>query len=159
MQNKADDRMMQQAIMLAKYAETQGEVPVGAVLTLGNEIIAEGWNHSMGSVDPTGHAEIMTLREGAKKINNYRLLETALYVTLEPCVMCIGAMVHARIKRLVFGAYDLKSGAVGSVCNIIDDVTLNHKVEYVGGVLADDCGCLLTEFFQKRRKKRGEKIE
>lgn len=145
---------MQHALKLAERAQQEGEVPVGAVLVLNDEIIGEGWNRPIAAHDPTAHAEIMALRAGAAKLGNYRLNDTTLYVTLEPCVMCAGAMVHARIKRLVFGANDPKAGAIKSVFNILDSARLNHRVEYVGGILADECGAILSRFFEARRNDR-----
>jgi tRNA(adenine34) deaminase len=143
---------MQYALKLAERAQEEGEVPVGAVLVLNDEIIGAGWNRPIAAHDPTAHAEIMALRAGATKLGNYRLNDTTLYVTLEPCVMCAGAMVHARIKRLVFGASDPKAGAIKSVFNILDSPRLNHRVEYVGGILSDECGEMLSRFFGARRK-------
>lgn len=143
---------MQYALKLAERAQQEGEVPVGAVLVLNDEIIGEGWNRPIAAHDPTAHAEIMALRTGAAKLGNYRLNDTTLYVTLEPCVMCAGAMVHARIKRLVFGASDPKAGAIVSAFNILDSGRLNHRVEYVGGILPDECGGMLSRFFEARRK-------
>jgi tRNA(adenine34) deaminase len=142
-----DNDFMQHAINLAKYAASQNEVPVGAILVQDNQIIGEGWNQPITSNDSTAHAEIIALREAAKKLNNYRLINTTLYVTLEPCLMCVGAMIHARIKRLVFGAYDPKSGAV----KFLDSKKLNHSITYQGGVMENECSELLTTFFQKRR--------
>jgi tRNA(adenine34) deaminase len=124
---------MRHALKFAERAQQEGEVPVGAVLVLNGEIIGEGWNHPIVSHDSTTHAEIMALRASAVKLGNYRLNDATLYVTLEPCVMCAGAMVHARIKRLVFGANDPKAGAIKSVFNILDFVRLNRRVEYAGG--------------------------
>ncbi|MCL5802012.1 MAG: tRNA adenosine(34) deaminase TadA [Gammaproteobacteria bacterium] len=147
-----DEPWMRHAITLAECAQEEGEVPVGAVLVLNGEIIGEGWNRPIAAHDPTAHAEIMALRAGAARLGNYRLNDTTLYVTLEPCVMCAGAMVHARIKRLVFGASDPKAGAIKSVFNILDSNRLNHRVEYVGGVLSDECGGMLSRFFEARRK-------
>lgn len=147
-----DTDWMQHALKLAERTQQEGEVPVGAVLVLNDEIIGAGWNRPIAAHDPTAHAEIMALRAGAGKIGNYRLNDTTLYVTLEPCVMCAGAMVHARIKRLVFGASDPKAGAIKSVFNILDSTRLNHRVEYTGGILADECGGMLSRFFEARRK-------
>lgn len=140
MTKTTDIYWMQQALKLAKLAAAKNEVPVGAILVLDNKIIGEGWNQPIISNDPTAHAEIIALRQGSQNINNYRLINTTLYVTLEPCAMCIGAMLHARIKRLVFGAYDSK-----------DTNKLNHNIPYAGGILQQECSDLLTEFFQKRR--------
>jgi tRNA(adenine34) deaminase len=146
-----DTYWMSQALNLAREAEKMGEVPVGAVLVFENRIIGEGFNQTITSHDPSGHAEIVALRQGAKGLNNYRLLNTTLYVTLEPCAMCAGAMVHARIERLVFAAFDPKTGAAGSVFNLLQDNRLNHQVLIEGGVLAQECASLLQEFFKKRR--------
>lgn len=148
---ETDQQFMRHAIQLAKQAELQCEVPVGAVLVLDNEIISEGQNCPISSCDPSAHAEIVALRKAADKIQNYRLLNTTLYVTLEPCLMCVGAIIHARVKRVVFGAFDLKAGAVSSVFHMQDDVLLNHRVQYHGGLMAEECGSLLTEFFRARR--------
>lgn len=142
---------MQRSLDLAKKAESLGEVPVGAIAVIENEIIGEGFNRSIGSNDPTAHAEIIALRLAAEKINNYRLLGVTLYVTLEPCIMCVGAMLHSRIKRLVFGAHDPKTGAVESVFKIFDEERLNHKIDVKSGVLSLDCGRILTDFFRSKR--------
>ncbi|QPB41849.1 tRNA adenosine(34) deaminase TadA [Rodentibacter haemolyticus] len=151
---------MRHALALADKAEALGEIPVGAVLVddEGN-ILAEGWNLSITHHDPTAHAEIVALRNGALHIQNYRLLNTTLYVTLEPCTMCAGAILHSRIKRLVFGASDYKTGAVGSRFHFFGDYKMNHTLEITGGVLAQECGQKLSCFFQKRREqKRLEKL-
>lgn len=142
---------MQLAIEQAKLAAQAGEVPVGAVLVLNDEVIATSFNQPISGNDPTSHAEIEVLRAGAEKLNNYRLLDTTLYVTLEPCMMCAGAMVHARIGQLVFGAYDPKSGVVSSRAKLLDESFLNHKVAWQGGVMADECGSILSLFFKSRR--------
>jgi len=146
-----DEHWMQRALSLAVRAEKAGEVPVGAVLVLDNQIIGEGWNHPIKAHDPSAHAEILALRKGAKRQQNYRLVGATLYVTLEPCAMCAGAMIHARIHRLVFGASDPKTGAAGSVLNLLQEPRLNHKVNFKGGMLAEESGELLREFFRKRR--------
>ena len=153
-----DEKMMRYALTLADKAEALGEIPVGAVLVdeSGN-IIGEGWNLSIVQSDPTAHAEIIALRNGAKNIQNYRLLNTTLYVTLEPCTMCAGAILHSRIKRLVFGASDYKTGAVGSRFHFFDDYKMNHTLEITSGVLAEECSQKLSAFFQKRREEK--KIE
>ena len=153
-----DEKMMRYALDLADKAEALGEIPVGAVLVdeSGN-IIGEGWNLSIVQSDPTAHAEIIALRNGAKNIQNYRLLNTTLYVTLEPCTMCAGAILHSRIKRLVFGASDYKTGAVGSRFHFFDDYKMNHTLEITSGVLAEECSQKLSAFFQKRREEK--KIE
>lgn len=142
---------MQQALELALHAKSCNEVPVGAVIVYENQIVGCGWNQPIVSSDPTAHAEIVALREAGKYFNNYRLLNTTLYVTLEPCFMCVGAMLHARIKRLVFGAFDTKTGAVKSGFNFLDNQQLNHKIIYEGGVLAKECAALLTDFFAELR--------
>lgn len=138
---------------LALRAAREGEVPVGAVLVKDGDVIGEGWNRPIGSCDPTAHAEIQALRAAAKNINNYRLLDTTLYVTLEPCAMCAGAIIHARVKRVVFGAYDPKGGAAGSVFEILGTDKLNHRLEFTAGILEDECANLLTEFFRIKRNK------
>lgn len=142
---------MQEAFRLAKQAEFLNEVPIGAIAVVNNKIVGIGHNCPITTCDPTAHAEIMALKSAAQKLNNYRLLEVTLYVTLEPCIMCVGAMLHARIRRLVFGAYDPKAGAIASIFKILDEGRLNHQIAFHGGVLASECGKLLTEFFQKKR--------
>ena len=145
---------MRRALDLAHRAEAEGEVPVGALLVQGDEVVGEGWNRPIGSCDPTAHAEIMALRDAAARIGNYRLPESTLYVTLEPCVMCAGAIVHARVARVVFGAVDPKSGAAGGRFHLLpSDQRFNHRTECVGGVLAGECGELLRQFFLRRRRK------
>ena len=154
-----DVQMMRRALELADKAESLGEIPVGAVLVDGTgKIIGEGWNLSIVHSDPTAHAEIVALRHAAQCIQNYRLLNTTLYVTLEPCTMCAGAILHSRIKRLVFGASDAKTGAVGSRFHFFDDYKMNHSLEITGGVLQEECSRKLSAFFQKRREqKKAEK--
>lgn len=142
---------MQQALRLAQHAGAAGEVPVGAVLVQGDHLLAEGWNQPIRQHDPTAHAEVVCLREAGITTGNYRLADTTLYVTLEPCLMCVGAMVHARITRLVYGATDPKSGAVDTVCRGFELPGLNHRVDAIGGVLAAECGDMLREFFRQRR--------
>lgn len=142
---------MRHALMLAQRAWDEGEVPVGAVLVHNNRVIGEGWNRPIGRHDPTAHAEIMALRQGGLVLQNYRLLDTTLYVTLEPCVMCAGAMVHGRIGTLVFGAQDLKTGAAGSLMDVLHHPGMNHRVEIVEGTLSDECSGMLSEFFRQRR--------
>lgn len=146
-----DHGWMKQAIVLAKQAANQDEVPVGAVIVQENKVIGEGCNQSICKSDPSAHAEINALRKAGEYLNNYRLINTTLYVTLEPCMMCIGALVHARVRRVVFGAYDPKSGAVESIFQIGSSDKFNHKIQYQGGLLADQCGNLLREFFKVRR--------
>ncbi len=142
---------MRRALELARHAETAGEVPVGAVVVLNGEAIGEGWNQPIAASDPSAHAEMVALRAAARQARNYRLTGATLYVTLEPCAMCAGAMVHARIARVVYGAADPKAGAAGSVFSLLDSDRLNHRAETVGGVLAEECGELLKRFFQSRR--------
>jgi tRNA(adenine34) deaminase len=151
MDHEQDIYWMRQAIELAQKAAAALEVPVGAVLVVDNELIAMGWNKPIAEHDPTAHAEIMALRAGGQKLQNYRLMNCTLYVTLEPCLMCLGAIVHSRIKRLVYGAYDLKTGAIKSVLNAEQMLHFNHKIEFCGGVLAAECGQILTDFFRMRR--------
>lgn len=146
-----DIHWMQHAISLAKTAENKGEVPVGAVLVFDNEIIGEGFNQPIGLSDPTAHAEIIALREGGRALSNYRLPGSTLYVTLEPCVMCLGALIHARVLRIVFGACDLRAGALQSAFQLGSATQFNHRLNFEGGVLADTCGALLSNFFKARR--------
>lgn len=150
-ETKFDQDMMREAIVLARVAEREGEVPVGAVLVHQDRVIGRGWNHPISAHDPSAHAEMIAIREAAQALENYRLLDTTLYVTLEPCAMCAGAMIHARIKRLVFGAFDPKTGAAGSVFDLAGSGKLNHELLVDGGVLADECGNLLKSFFASRR--------
>lgn len=144
---------MTQALSCAKKGEEQGEVPVGAVLVLENQLISQAWNCPIYTKDPTAHAEIQVLRHAGQVLQNYRLVETTLYVTLEPCLMCAGALVHARVKQLIFGAFDPKAGAVQSVFTILDQPQLNHRVHYTGGVLHEPCSQLLKTFFQTKRMR------
>lgn len=143
---------MQLAIAQARIAEQHGEVPVGAVLVRDDEVVGEGWNQPIGTHDATAHAEIMALRDAGSRLLNYRLPGTTLYVTLEPCPMCAGAIVHARVERVVFGATDPRTGAAGSVFDLLpSDCRFNHKTRAEGGVLADECAGLLRDFFRARR--------
>ncbi len=146
-----DLAFMSRAFELAREAAAAGEVPVGAVIVKDGQIVAEGWNRPIGTCDPTAHAEIIALRAAGIALDTYRLTDTTLYVTLEPCAMCAGAMVHARVKRLVFGATDPRAGAAGSVFNVVQNAALNHRIESDGGVLAEPCGALLRDFFAARR--------
>ena len=146
-----DESFMRRALELARQAESAGEVPVGAVIVHDGAIIAEGWNQPIRAHDPSAHAEMMALRAAGQALSSYRLLDTTLYVTLEPCAMCAGAMVHARVRRLVFGAADPRAGAAGSVFNVVQHPALNHRIEFTSGVLAEECGALLREFFVARR--------
>ena len=146
-----DAEWMQTSLMLARRAAASGEVPVGAVLVQDESLLAQGWNQPIAAHDPTAHAEVMALRAAGHALGNYRLADTTLYVTLEPCLMCVGAIVHARVSRVVFGAFDPKSGAVVSCMHGFDANGLNHRVESTGGVLAEECGQLLKQFFRERR--------
>jgi tRNA(adenine34) deaminase len=148
-----DEAWMRQAFAEAEVAASVGEVPVGAVVVSNGEIVGRGLNRPIQDSDPTAHAEIMALRAAATAVNNYRLPGTTVYVTLEPCAMCMGAMLHARVARVVFGAYDEKSGAAGSVLDLSNNRKLNHQLEVNGGILADQCGALLQNFFKSRRSK------
>ena len=142
---------MEQALQLASESADQGEVPVGCVLVSNGVLIAQSGNSPISQIDPTAHAEINVIRSGALHTKNYRLIGTTLYSTLEPCTMCAGAIMHARIERLVFGAYDKKSGACGSVVDLFGNEQLNHHTTVVGGVMADQCAAVLKSFFIKRR--------
>ena len=147
----SDEHWMQHAQSLAARAEAEGEVPVGALLVQDDTLIAEGWNQPIAAHDPSAHAEVMALRAAGQALQNYRFTDTTLYVTLEPCLMCVGAIVHARVARLVFATHDPKSGAVESVCRAFELPGLNHRVEVCGGVLAEACGDQLKTFFRTRR--------
>lgn len=148
-----DEFWMEQTLKLAKRASDQNEVPVGAVLVQGDQIVGEGWNQVIAQQDSTAHAEIIALRDAGKRLNNYRLPGTTLYVTLEPCLMCAGAMIHSRIQRLVYGAYDNKTGAAGSFIDLLSLPGINHRVMVKGGILAGECGKILSQFFQRRREE------
>ena len=152
MTNPGDDAWMRHALALAERARQNGEVPVGAVLVRENAIIAEGWNCPIATHDPTAHAEIVALRAAGRALGNYRLVETTLYVTLEPCVMCMGAISHARVGRIIYGASDPKRGAAGSALQLAEAEFLNHRIGVMGGVLGDECGEILRAFFRERRK-------
>ena len=145
---------MRLALAQATAAAQAGEVPVGAVIVQGDKVIATGRNSPIAGHDPTAHAEIIALRAAAKSLGNYRLPDCTLYVTLEPCAMCSGAMLHARLKRVVFGALDAKTGAAGSVINLFDQPQLNHQTALQGGVLADECAAMLKSFFSQRREEK-----
>src|SRR5580693_3964213 len=147
----ADADFMRQALLLAATAQQRNEVPVGAVLVLGERVIAAGSNRPVASHDPTAHAEIEALRAGGTALGSYRLNDTTLYVTLEPCAMCAAAIVHARVRRVVFGAWDPKAGAAGSIIDIFRLAGLNHRVDVFGGVLSEECGAQLQQFFAARR--------
>lgn len=148
-----DKEFMRKAIELADIAESHGEVPVGAVLVKEGKIIAEGWNTSISDHDATAHAEIVTLRQAGQTLQNYRLLDTTLYVTLEPCPMCAGALLHSRVGRIVFGAYDLKAGAAGTVLNLFESQASYHYAQVEGGLLEEECRHQLQDFFKRRRKE------
>ena len=146
-----DVEWMREALAEARAAADAGEVPIGALAVANGEVLGRGQNRVLRDVDPTAHAEIVAMREAAKRLGNYRLLECELYVTLEPCAMCTGAMIHARLKRLVFGASDPKAGAAGSVLSVLNHPRLNHQMPVTAGVLAEESGDLLREFFKQRR--------
>ncbi len=153
-QNEKDQYWMRQAMELAKNAQKIGEIPVGALLVKDDKLVAEGWNQSINQHDPTAHAEIIALRASGQVIENYRLLDTTLYVTLEPCSMCAAAMIHARIGRLVYGANDFKTGACGSLIDLIGHAGMNHQIKVVSGVLAEECSSMLSAFFKMRREQK-----
>lgn len=148
-----DEHWMRHALLLARRAQEAGEVPVGAVLVKDGRVVGEGWNRPISDHDPSAHAEMLAMRSAAQRIGNYRLLDTTLYVTLEPCVMCAGAIIHARVGRLVYGAPDPKAGGVHSVYDVIANPRLNHRLPWQGGVLEADCGQILRDFFRARRGK------
>jgi tRNA(adenine34) deaminase len=148
-----DEDFMRAALEQARMAGACDEVPVGAVVVRDGEIVGRGFNQPIGRRDPTAHAEVMALRDAAERLGNYRLPGCELFVTLEPCAMCCGAMMHARIARVVFGARDPKTGAAGSVIDLFAEARLNHHADIVGGVLADECGALLSSFFAARRTR------
>lgn len=147
----SDSQYMARALELAREAERAGEVPVGAVIVKDDAIVGEGWNRPISTNDPTAHAEIVAMRAAAQKLNTYRLLDTTLYVTLEPCAMCAGAIVHARVKRLVYAATDPRAGAAGTIFNIVQHPSLNHRVECEAGLMGEECATMLRAFFQGRR--------
>ncbi len=151
--------LMQAALQQAQNAQLVGEVPVGAIVVRDGRIVGTGFNQPIGSHDPTSHAEIIALRQAAQNSANYRLPDCDLYVTLEPCAMCVGAMLHARLRRVVFGAYDRKTGAAGSVMNLFAEPAINHHTEAIGGVMAHDSVVLLRGFFEERRAKRAQAAE
>jgi tRNA(adenine34) deaminase len=142
---------MLHALELAKKAESLGEVPVGAIIVKNDEIIAEGWNRPVSSSDASAHAEIIALREAGERLGNYRLLDTELFVTLEPCIMCVGAMIHARVSRVIYAAHDPKTGALGSAYDLLNSVKHNHIFEVSSGVLAEQSRDLLQNFFRGKR--------
>lgn len=156
-QELIDQKWMKQALELAQKAQSLDEVPVGAVLVKGGEVIGEGWNQTISACDPTAHAEVVALRDAAKRLNNYRVIGTTLYVTLEPCAMCVGALVHGRVQRLVYAASEPKSGAVSSQVNLLELHAFNHRIDVRSGVLADSASDLLTSFFKNKRQLKKEK--
>jgi tRNA(adenine34) deaminase len=147
----SDTQFMRRALEQARIAQASGEIPVGAVLVRADQIVAAGSNRPISTCDPTAHAEIEVLRSGGRAVGSYRLTDTTLYVTLEPCVMCAAAIVHARVRRVVFGAWDPRAGGAGSLVDVFALPGLNHRVDSFGGVLAEECGALLREFFEQRR--------
>ncbi len=153
-ENKEHLKWMQYALKLAERSRDEGEVPVGAVIIKDEKLIAEGWNQPIDRNDATAHAEIMAIRAAGKMLNNYRLPDTTLYVTLEPCTMCVGAIIHARIANVIFGAPDPKTGAAGSAVDVFSADCHNHQVRVNGGVMKNDCGQILREFFKERRAKK-----
>lgn len=147
-----DNHWMQQALALAEKARAINEVPVGALIVLNDQVISEGHNQPITQNDPTAHAEIVALRKAAITLNNYRLIDTTLYVTLEPCMMCVGAMIHSRVKRVVFGALEPKAGAIVSRMTLLNQSFLNHQISHTSGILAHECGLILSNFFKEKRK-------
>ena len=147
-----DLAFMKRALALAEQAEARGEVPVGAVLVRGGEVLGEGYNQVISTSDPTAHAEVVALRDAAGKVDNYRLPRSTLYVTIEPCTMCVGAIIHARVSRVLYASSDPKGGAAGSVFHILGTDRLNHQVEVDGGLLGDEAGSRLQRFFKRRRR-------
>lgn len=147
----SDQDYMKRALMLAEKAASQGEVPVGAIVVVDDTIVGEGWNKPVSTMDPTAHAEIVALRDAAVRTKNYRLSNATLYVTIEPCTMCAGALIHARINKLVYGATEPKSGVVESNVCALRGAHLNHQVEFIGGILAFECSTLISSFFKSRR--------
>jgi tRNA(adenine34) deaminase len=146
------EMFMQAALEQARLGLAAGEVPIGAVLVVGQEIVARGYNQPISAVDPTAHAEVVVLREAAKAIGNYRLLDATVYVTLEPCLMCVGALIHARVREVVYGAVEPKTGALVSTVRVLDTPGLNHRFAFTGGVLDGDCREIVQEFFRQRRR-------
>lgn len=149
-----DAQWMARALLLARRAEAEGEIPVGALLVRKEELLGEGWNSAIKNTDPTAHAELCALRAGALAANNYRLPGATLYVTLEPCAMCVGAMIHARIARLVFAAAEPRAGAVLSQLSLLDLGHFNHRIEWQGGIMAEPASIMLRKFFRRRREEK-----
>lgn len=142
---------MAEALALARQAEREGEVPIGAIIVKDGEIVGSGWNRNIGLNDPSAHAEIMAMRDAGERLGNHRLPGCSLYVTLEPCPMCVGAMIHARVERVIYAADDPKTGAAGGMFDLLSDPAHNHVVKVSGGCLAEECSALLKDFFKKRR--------
>jgi tRNA(adenine34) deaminase len=151
------EQYMEEALKMAEKAAVLGDIPAGAIIVQGDQIIARGYNTRETNEDATGHAEIMAIREASEVLGSWRLLDCDLYVTLEPCLMCAGAIIQARLRRVIFGAYDPKSGMAGSVANVFD-LPANHRVEVIGGVLQERCGDVLRDFFAKRRKDKSSDV-
>ena len=156
MSMSTDEFYMAKALQLAEQAGAIGEVPVGAILVKDGEIVGEGFNQPISGCDPTAHAEIVAMRNAAKNLNNYRLSDCDLYVTIEPCTMCVGAMVHGRIRRVLFGALEPRAGALQSQLQLMDQSHYNHSIEWQGGVLAQECGDLISSFFRRKRKSKSQ---
>ncbi len=156
MSMSTDEFYMAKALQLAEQAGAIGEVPVGAILVKDGEIVGEGFNQPISGCDPTAHAEIVAMRNAAKNFNNYRLNDCDLYVTIEPCTMCVGAMVHGRIRRVLFGALEPRAGALQSQLQLMDQSHYNHSIEWQGGVLAQQCGDLISSFFRRKRKSKSQ---
>jgi len=152
--NEVDASYMRQAMLLAQKAQALGEVPVGAIVVIDSLIIGQGYNQSITTHDPSAHAEMLAMKEAAKNLQNYRLVDATLYVTLEPCPMCAGLLVHGRVKRIVFGAYDKKTGATGTVMNLVQHKSLNHNIEVTGGCLQQECSAQISDFFKQRRGQK-----
>jgi tRNA(adenine34) deaminase len=149
-----DEKWMMYALELADKAAAMGEIPVGAVIVKEGKVIGEGWNQSIALHDPSAHAEMLAVRQAGQNQQNYRIIDSTLYVTLEPCSMCAGLLVHSRVSRVVYGATDLKTGAAGSVMNILQHAHLNHQIDVSGGVLGELCSSRLSEFFKARREEK-----
>ena len=156
MSMSTDEFYMAKALQLAEQAGAIGEVPVGAILVKDGEIVGEGFNQPISGCDPTAHAEVVAMRNAAKNLNNYRLSDCDLYVTIEPCTMCVGAMVHGRIRRVLFGALEPRAGALQSQLQLMDQSHYNHSIEWQGGVLAQECGDLISSFFRRKRESKSQ---